>query len=164
MRQRKTPVWLSNLSLIIVGSIIGAGVYHAVYLHQFNEVMMMNIDLRDRLAHYKAETEDLLRYKNRKTIIKSIDLHIYKQQNGMSMPQADEMELRRRLLKEITVLKGRNVFQIDEYSKLVEGLLSRKIYPNINDKDYTVQLRTMLVTEGVLHVWIDAHPYIPTSP
>lgn len=164
MRQRKTPLWLSNLSLIIVGSVIGAGVYHAVYLHQFNEVMMMNIELRDRLAHYKAETEDLLRYKNRKTIIKSIDLHIYRQQNGVNIPQADEMEIRRRLLKELTVLKGRNVFQIDEYSKLVEGLLSRKIYPDINDKDYAVQLRTMLVTEGVLHVWIDVHPYIPTSP
>ncbi|GAV15309.1 MULTISPECIES: hypothetical protein [Paenibacillus] len=164
MRQRKTPLWLSNLALIIVGSVIGAGIYHAVYLRQFNEVMMINIDLRDRLAHYKAETEDLLRYKNRKTIIKSIDLHIYKQQNDTSIPQADEMELRRRLLKDLAVLKGRNVFKIDEYSKLVEGLLSRKIYPDVNDKDYTVQLRTMLVTEGVLHVWIDVHPYVPTSP
>lgn len=164
IRPRRTPLWLSNLALLIVGCVIGAGVYHAVYLHQFNELMLINIELRDRLTHYKAETEDLLRYKNRRTIIKSIDLHIYKQQHEASIPQADEMELRHRILRDLAVLKGRSVFQIDEYSKLVEGLLSRKIYPDVHDKDYSVQLRTMLVTEGVLHVWIDVHNYNPISP
>lgn len=164
MRTRNTPAWLSNLAFIIAGSVIGAGVYHTIYLYQFNKLIMINIDLRDRLAHYKSEVENLLQYKNRKTIIRSLVLHIYKQLNGTGLPQADEMEIKRRLLKDLFSLKGRDLFQIDKYSRLVEGLLAHKIYPNIHDKDYTVQLRTMLVTEGVLHVWIDVRTYIPSSP
>lgn len=164
MHIKSTPSWLSHLALIMISSVMGAGVYHVVYLHQFNELIMMNIDLSDQLAHYKAETEDLLRYKNRKTIIRSIVPHVYKPFKETSLPQMDEVEIRRRLLKDLSSLKGRNVFEIDEYSKLVEGVLAHKIYPRIHDKDYTIQLRTMLVTEGVLHVWIDVHTYIPSSP
>jgi len=73
------------------------------------------------------------------------------------------MEIRRRLLKDLTGLKGRNVFHIDKYSKLIEGLLAHKIYPNIQSKNYTVLLRTMLVTEGVLHIWIDASLFVPST-
>lgn len=160
---RNTPLWLSNIALIIIGIIIGASCYHVIFLHQFNEIMMRNIDLQDRLTHYKTETEDLLRFKNHHTIIKSLVIHIYKQPNHTIIPQADEMEIRRRLLKDLTGLKGRNVFHIDKYSKLIEGLLAHKIYPNIQSKNYTVLLRTMLVTEGVLHIWIDASLYVPST-
>ncbi|MCY9514905.1 hypothetical protein [Paenibacillus apiarius] len=163
MRPNTVPRWLSDTALVLVGIVIGAAVYHAVYLHQFNQLMMMNMDLKDRLVQYQAKTEDLLRYKNHKTIIRSIDLHIYKSSSDADIPQADETEIRRRLLKDLAGLKGRDAFQIDEYSKLVEGLLARKIYPDINAKDYTVQMRTMLLTEGVLHVWVDVKTYLPTN-
>lgn len=163
MRLKAVPRWLGDIALVLVGAIIGAAVYHAMHLHQFNELMMMNIDLQDRLAHYKAEAEDLLRYKNRRTIVKSIEVHIYEPATGTALPQAHETEIRRRLLKDLSGLKGRDVFQIDEHSKLVEGLLANKIYPDVHEKDYSVLLRTMLVTEGVLHVWVDVKPYIPAK-
>lgn len=129
MRLKAVPRWLGDIALVLVGAVIGAAVYHAMHLHQFNELMMMNIDLQDRLAHYKAEAEDLLRYKNRRTIIKSIEVHIYEPATGTALPQAHETEIRRRLLKDLSGLKGRDVFQIDEHSKLVEASWPTRYIP-----------------------------------
>lgn len=159
MRHR---VWIRDIAIMLTGMIVGAAVYQAIMLHQVDELTMRNLDLQDRLSHYQTENEDLQRFKNRSTIIKSISLHIYDQADSNTLPQADETELRKQVLHDLAGLKGRNVFQIDEYMKLVEGLLTRKPYPDINNHSYTVTLRTMLVTEGALHVWVDVKHQIPT--
>ncbi|TVX94564.1 hypothetical protein FPZ44_04150 [Paenibacillus agilis] len=148
-------------ALFIVGAITGAAVYHGIFLHQIDELIMRNLDLQDRLAHYKAEAEALLKYKNRSTVIKSITMHIYESAEEKMSP-SDETELRKRLLKDLDGLKGRNVYQIDEYVKLIEGLLTRKLYTNVHHQNYVVTLRTMLVTEGVLHVWVDVKAELPS--
>ncbi|MGZ9583239.1 hypothetical protein [Paenibacillus marinisediminis] len=155
-------VWIRDIAIILTGMIVGAAVYQAVMLHQIDELTMRNLELQDRLNHFQAENEDLLRYKNRSTIIKSISIHIYETGSDNKLPQSDEHELRKRLLQDLAGLKGRNVFQIDEYEKLVEGLLTRKIYLDINEHSYAVSLRTMLVMEGVLHVWVDVKGHIPS--
>ncbi|UHA72425.1 hypothetical protein [Paenibacillus sp. 481] len=162
MRKPTVSSLLRDIGIGISGMVLGACVYHALFLHQINELVMMNIDLQDHVSHYRTEAQDLLKYKNKQTVIKSIDVHIYNPSTQRIIPQGDQAEIKRRLLNDLKGLKGRDVFQIDEYSKLVEGLLKNKIYPDIFEKDYTVALRTMLVTEGVLHVWIDVHAYVGT--
>ena len=155
-------LWIRDIAILITGMIVGAAVYQAFMFHQVDELTMRNLELKDRLEHYQAENKDLLRYKSRSTIIKSISIHIYDPGNDNDLPQADEAEIRKRLLVDLGGLKGRDVFQIDEYAKLVEGLLTRKIYPDIHDHSYVVSLRTMLVTEGVLHVWVDVRSHVPS--
>ena len=49
---------------------------------------------------------------------------------------------------DLATLRGRNVFDIDADSKLTRSLLSDKIY-TVREKDYKVQIKTMLVMEGV---------------
>ncbi|WP_088547581.1 hypothetical protein [Paenibacillus aquistagni] len=153
---------IRDLALIIIGMLIGACVYHAIFLHQIQELTMRNLDLQDKLSHYQAENEDLIRYKHQSSVIKSISVHIY-EQHKQNIPAADEALLKKKLLQDLGGMKGRSVFQIDEYTKLIEGLLTSKVYTNINDHDYTISVRTMLVAEGVLHVWVDARLQLPTA-
>lgn len=54
---------------------------------------------------------------------------------------------------DLAALRGRNVFDIDTDSKLTRSLLSDKIY-TVREKDYKVQIKTMLVMEGVLQIWV----------
>ena len=54
---------------------------------------------------------------------------------------------------DLAALRGRNVFDIDADSKLTRSLLSDKIY-TVREKDYKVQIKTMLVMEGVLQIWV----------
>lgn len=62
-------------------------------------------------------------------------------------------ELIRLMGDDLAALRGRNVFDIDADSKLTRSLLSDKIY-TVREKDYKVQIKTMLVMEGVLQIWV----------
>ena len=62
-------------------------------------------------------------------------------------------ELVRLVGDDLAALRGRNVFDIDADSKLTRSLLSDKIY-TVREKDYKVQIKTMLVMEGVLQIWV----------
>lgn len=66
-------------------------------------------------------------------------------------------EVIRKLGEDLEVLRGRNIFDIDEDSKIARNLLNRKIY-RVRDKEYSIEIKTMLVAEGVLQIWIDIEP------
>lgn len=50
------------------------------------------------------------------------------------------------------------MFDIDSDGKLARLLLDSKIYL-AREKEYTVKIRTMLVMEGVLQIWVEISPY-----
>lgn len=75
----------------------------------------------------------------------------------------DEASLKVMLQKlgdELEVLRGRDVFNIDEYSKMTRIMLNQKVY-SVREKEYTVQVKTMLVMEGVLQVWVQIRMHVP---
>ncbi len=55
-------------------------------------------------------------------------------------------------------MRGRSMFDIDTDGKLARLLLDGKIYI-VREKEYAVNIRTMLVMEGVLQIWVEIHPY-----
>ncbi|MNT94519.1 hypothetical protein D3C71_1533020 [compost metagenome] len=55
-------------------------------------------------------------------------------------------------------MRGRSVYEIDEDSKMARLLLSGKLYI-VRDKEYSVKIRTMLVVEGVLQIWVEIAPH-----
>lgn len=55
-------------------------------------------------------------------------------------------------------MRGRSMFDIDTDSKLVRLLLDGKLYI-VRDKEYSVKIRTMLVMEGVLQIWVEITPF-----
>ncbi|MNP79665.1 hypothetical protein D3C76_1775640 [compost metagenome] len=55
-------------------------------------------------------------------------------------------------------MRGRSMFDIDTDSKLVRLLLDGKLYI-VRDKEYSVKIRTMLVMEGVLQIWVEISPF-----
>ncbi|MNC81422.1 hypothetical protein D3C75_1345470 [compost metagenome] len=50
------------------------------------------------------------------------------------------------------------MFDIDADGKLARLLLDGKIYIE-REKEYAVRIRTMLVMEGVLQIWVEISPY-----
>ncbi|MNP39171.1 hypothetical protein D3C76_1327330 [compost metagenome] len=68
-------------------------------------------------------------------------------------------EVAQQLHDELEVLRGRSIFEIDTDAKMARTLLNRKIYL-VREKEYSIQIKTMLVSEGVLQVWVDMRPYV----
>lgn len=67
-------------------------------------------------------------------------------------------EVLSKLAGDLEPLRGRSMFDIDSDGKLARLLLDSKIYL-AREKEYTVKIRTMLVMEGVLQIWVEISPY-----
>ncbi|MNO00070.1 hypothetical protein D3C81_2198680 [compost metagenome] len=67
-------------------------------------------------------------------------------------------EIIRKMSTDLEPLRGRSMFDIDTDGKLARLLLDGKIYI-VREKEYAVRIRTMLVMEGVLQIWVEISPY-----
>ncbi len=43
--------------------------------------------------------------------------------------------------------------------KFARKLLEKKVYMDVYNKDYTIEVKTILVVDNVLHVWIKVRDY-----
>ncbi len=101
------------------------------------------------------------KYSKRQTVVKEIKL-IPEEASAEKIDSINLKELLRRVSRDLEVLRGRDMFEIDSDSKLVRMLLHQKKY-TVRDKEYTIQVKTMLVMEGVLQIWLEAKERLPES-
>ncbi|AIQ12177.1 hypothetical protein [Paenibacillus durus] len=147
-------------AIFVLGMIVGSAVYNAIFHLGFNTLWLDNQDLRVQLEQNKRDILTLKKYKNSSTVIKEIKIRT---EDGGSQGSANELDsatvkdIVRKMGDDLAPMRGRSVFEIDEDSKMARLLLSGKVYL-VRDKEYAVRIRTMLVMEGVLQIWIEIVP------
>ncbi|AWB44056.1 hypothetical protein DCC85_07395 [Paenibacillus sp. CAA11] len=142
-------------AVFAVGMIVGSVIYNSLFHASYNHLWTENRDLQLRLAQSEEDLKTLKKYNKRQTVIKEIKIRIEDQD-----PPLNELavkEVTQKLQKELSVLRGRSMFEIDSDSKMARTLLDRKLY-EVREKKYVIQIRTMLVSEGVLQIWLDMRP------
>jgi hypothetical protein len=148
-------------SVFVLGMIAGGMVYNAIWHVSFNELWKNNQDLQFQLQQAQEDNKTLRKYSNRQTVVKEIKL-IAEETSAEKIDSINLKELLRRVIRDLEVLRGRDMFEIDSDSKLVRMLLHQKKY-TVRDKEYTIQVKTMLVMEGVLQIWLEAKEKLPES-
>ncbi|MEC0180703.1 hypothetical protein P4H61_04225 [Paenibacillus peoriae] len=148
-------------SVFVLGMIVGGMVYNAIWHVSFNELWKNNQDLQFQLQQAQEDNKTLRKYSNRQTVVKEIKL-IAEETSAAKIDSINLKELLRRVIRDLEVLRGRDMFEIDSDSKLVRMLLNQKKY-TVRDKEYTIQVKTMLVMEGVLQIWLEAKEKLPES-
>jgi hypothetical protein len=148
-------------SVFVLGMITGAIVYNVIWHASFNELWTNNQDLQFQLQQAQEDNRTLRKYSKRQTVVKEIKL-IAEETSAEKIDSINLKELLRRVSRDLEVLRGRDMFEIDSDSKLVRMLLHQKKY-TVRDKEYTIQVKTMLVMEGVLQIWLEAKERLPES-
>lgn len=148
-------------SVFVLGMIAGGMVYNVIWHVSFNELWKNNQDLQFQLQQAQEDNKTLRKYSNRQTVVKEIKL-IAEETSAEKIDSINLKELLRRVIRDLEVLRGRDMFEIDSDSKLVRMLLNQKKY-TVRDKEYTIQVKTMLVMEGVLQIWLEAKEKLPES-
>ncbi|GAB6926648.1 hypothetical protein JCM10914A_06310 [Paenibacillus sp. JCM 10914] len=143
-------------SIFVLGMVVGSIVYNAVYHESYNKLWETNQGQQLQIVQYKEDINTLKKYNNQQTVIKEIKIR-HEQGAKDTLDPLIVKELIRLMSDDLAALRGRDVFDIDTDSKLTRSLLSDKIY-TARDKDYKIQIRTMLVMEGVLQIWMSANP------
>ncbi|KZE66666.1 hypothetical protein FQU75_24890 [Paenibacillus polymyxa] len=148
-------------SVFVLGMITGGMIYNAIWHASFNQLWTNNQDLQFKLQQAEEDNKTLRKYSKRQTVVKEIKL-IAEEASAEKIDAINLKELLRRVSRDLEVLRGRDMFEIDSDSKLVRMLLNQKKY-TVRDKEYTIQVKTMLVMEGVLQIWLEAKERLPQS-
>lgn len=151
------------VAFMVVGGIIGSIIYHSIFFMNFNTLVNTNRDLEDRIEEYKERIQKLNQFKDQHTVIKIVlpvllDNRGEKEQNAIG--ELTKSELKKRLKAELGVFIGSSIYKIDYNAEMARLLLNGKIYTNVYGKDYSVEIKTMLIVENVLRVWFKAEEHI----
>ncbi|WP_054957044.1 hypothetical protein [Paenibacillus dakarensis] len=139
-------------SIFVLGMIVGSVVYNSLYHAAYNKMWENNQDLQIKISQYEEDIKHLKKYSKQPTVIKEIKIRA--EQTEEPLDSLILKEIIKGMGKDLTALRGRSIFDIDTDSKLTRSLLEDKIY-TVREKDYKVKIRTMLVMEGVLQIWVD---------
>ncbi|ALS26892.1 hypothetical protein IJ21_14880 [Paenibacillus sp. 32O-W] len=152
---------LQAAGLLLLGIVIGAALFSAVYHSQFNALVEMKSDLEQKLDQYEEDIRYLNLFKNQHTVIKSVLPRLEEEVLEKDEQAMDEMtkgKLKSRIKEDLGVLIGKSIYEIDSNAHIARRLLSRKVY-NVNGKEFTVEIKTVLVVDNVLQVWFKADVY-----
>ncbi|WP_080833875.1 hypothetical protein [Cohnella massiliensis] len=144
-------------AFLLCGMILGAAVHQGMVLDQTHRIVADNFELKEQL-HL---TEQQLQATRKETSIRSIVVYIEERPDDPPLDRAAEAELKKRLSGkngDLNVFLGRKIYDIGSEAQMARALLEGKRYTDVGGKNYAVSIRTMLVADGVLTVWIEARP------
>jgi hypothetical protein len=154
---------VQSAGIFTLGVLVGAILYNSIAQARFEALINMHSELETKLAQYEQEIQSLNQFKRQHTVIKSVEPRI-EEEAGLKevRPKLDkltEAELKKRMIDDLSVFIGRNIYDIDTDAKLARKLLEKRIYYGVMGKDYTVEAKTMLVSDNKLLVWVIVRLY-----
>lgn len=147
-------------AIFVLGIVVGAVIYNAIFHVGFNVLWLHNQDLRVQIEQYQKDIQTLKKYNNTSTVIREIKIRSEESKSKEDTP-LDPVTIKliiSQMGTDLEPMRGRSMFDIDTDSKLVRLLLDGKLYI-VRDKEYSVKIRTMLVMEGVLQIWVEINPH-----
>ncbi len=162
----RMPAWerfihmSQGFALILCGMILGAAVFMSITHQQLNTEIMKNRSLEADMKKLLEDNESLNIYRNRQTVIKSVSVGVENNPQDKELDQVIVSEIRRRVEADLKNLKGRPISYIDQDPNQVKNIYGARVLPNIHDKDYIVEIHTLIVIYGELKIWVSAREYI----
>lgn len=149
--------FMQLVAVFLLGMVAGSIVYNMIYQTSYNKLWVENKDLQIQLFQAEEDNKTLKKYRKHSTVIKEIQIRV--EERDPPLDTLAVKEVVQQLHGELEVLRGRSIFEIDSDAKMARTLLNRKIYL-VREKEYAIQVKTMLVSDGVLQVWVDIRPYV----
>lgn len=148
----------------ITGAIVGAVVLNSLHIVQFEAYYDDRMELQAKLIQYEQDNHNLSQYKSQHTVIKSLKLRIEEESNDSARPKLDAMaqsELIKLVREDLSILIGQSIYDIDSNAQFARKILEKKVYRDILNHDYTIELKTVLLVDNTLQVWMSVRKYAP---
>lgn len=155
---------LQLVGALTVGIIIGCiilNTFHAAYFESFYK---LRSELEAKLTQYEQDIQNLSQYKSQHTVIKSIKLKLEEESNEEARPRLDtltEKELLTQVRDDLSIFIGQSIYDIDSNAQFARKLLEKKVYTGILGNDFTIELKTVLLVDNTLQIWMSVRKYTP---
>ncbi len=156
----QTAKALQIVGLLLAGMVIGGAVFMSVYLHNFDEVLLMNKSLKAENQDLKSHLEDWDRYKDSRSVVKTIVVSIESAPNQPPLNDFVKMELKKRVQQDLGVFKGQPIKELPDRMRVAKYMIRKKIYPQIEEKNYSVDIDMVSLLYSELRVWITASEFV----
>ncbi len=149
---------MHSFAIFLCGMIVGSAVYNGFFHLQMTQLTNKISDLQAENDQYKKDISSLnSKFKNQHTSIRNIQIFIIEKANDKDKLDPEiENELKKKIRDDLEVFIGRDMFKISQDARFASELLKDKVYKDIHDQDFKIQIRTMLVNNGLLQIWVDA--------
>lgn len=153
-----------SFAILICGMIIGAAIFMSVTHHHLEYFITENRSLNAELNKLIEDNEDLHIYKNRQTVIKSVSVGVEQDSGEEPLSEIIVSEIKQRVEEDLKGIKGQPISYIDQSPQNIKNIYGQKLLAGIHDKDYVVEIHTIVVIYGELKVWITAREFTRGAP
>lgn len=153
--------FMQVIAFFVCGMVVGSAIYSALQNDEVDRLILENYHLKDQLTTSNKTLEKIQEFR-KGNVIQDIVPFIEAPNNSAAIDVVTEKELKKRLREDLSIFIGRSIYKIGSDSQLARNLLEKKIYADIGDNDYAVSVKTILVVDGVLQVWVEASIHRPT--
>jgi hypothetical protein len=149
---------LAGAGLFLVGLIVGCAVFMSIYQNNFSLLSIQNQQLRSELKSLKDDIRlnSLKQKKTNQHLIHSIKITFERKTEANKMDEVSENELREEIAQDLQFLYGSEVRKIKEDPLLYRNLLEGKTYHAIQERDYTIYVRSLIIIDDELTVTVNA--------
>ncbi|ANE48450.1 hypothetical protein SY83_21625 [Paenibacillus swuensis] len=144
--------------IFLCGLVVGCALFNSVFHLQMEKVLKSNREYKEQIEELQDEAKVSETYKN-KQVISKIMVRIEKNPADNEVKQIAQEQIKNSLQKELSILKGNSIYDIDRDAKIARLLLNKKRY-TVDGNDYTIAVKTMLLVDKVLHIWISVDRHI----
>jgi hypothetical protein len=148
---------LVGAGLFLVGLIVGCALFMSIYQNNFSILSIQNQQMRIEIGNLKDTIRDLKlnHKKSDQPLIHSIKIVFERKAEANKLDEVSENELRQKITQDLQFLNGTDVRKIKEDPLLYRNLLEGKTYHAIRERDYTINVRTLIAIDDELTVTLN---------
>jgi hypothetical protein len=154
-RYEKTLV---GAGIFLVGLIVGCALFMSIYQNNFSILSIQNQQMHTELKQLKDDIRlnSLKQKKSGQAQIHSIKVTFERKTDANKLDEVSENELREEITQDLQFLYGSEVRKIRDDPLLYRNLLEGKTYHAIQERDYTINVRSLIVIDDELTVTVNA--------
>lgn len=150
--------------VFIIGLLVGAIILNTLHTAQFEALYNSRSELEEKIIQYEENIHNLSQYKSQHTVIKSLKLRIEDENNSAEKPKLDTLtqnELLKQVREDLSIFIGQSIYDIDSNAQFARKILEKKVYTGVLNNDYTIEMKTVLLVDNTLQVWMIVRKYTP---
>jgi hypothetical protein len=148
----------------MAGGIIGSALFLCIYKNSLNIVIEHNRELQNERKELMEKMDSFTKTRNRMTVINDVEVIISTGDAG-NLDKITVGEIRKRVESDLQVVVGQKISSFSENPLVYEKLIAQRIYQNIGEKSYVVNVRSLVLAQTELKVWITVKEWrnLPTG-
>jgi cell division protein FtsL len=149
---------LAGAGLFLVGLIVGCALFMSIYQHNFSLLSTQNQQMHSEIKDLKDTNRNLIlnHKKSNQPLIHSIKVAFERKAEANKLDEVSENELRQKITQDLQFLNGTDVRKIKQEPMLYRNLLEGKTYHAVHERDYIINVRTLIAIDDELTVILNA--------